>query len=75
MYELLKQKYKPNTILANKLICTGNSVIIEGNNWGDTFWGVCNGVGENQLGLLLMRIREELKYAYTTEENLESIWP
>ena len=35
--------------------------LIEGNWWGDTYWGVCNGVGENHLGKLLMKIREELK--------------
>jgi predicted NAD-dependent protein-ADP-ribosyltransferase YbiA (DUF1768 family) len=29
--------------------------------WGDRFWGVCNGVGENMLGKLLMQVREELR--------------
>lgn len=27
----------------------------------DAFWGVCNGVGQNQLGNLLMRVRKELQ--------------
>lgn len=31
--------------------------IIEDNNWNDTFWGRCNGVGKNYLGLLLERIK------------------
>lgn len=35
------------------------SYIQEDNYWHDTFWGVCNGVGENQLGRLLMKIRDE----------------
>lgn len=43
------------------LLATGNQELIEGNTWGDTFWGVCNGVGENHLGKLLMEIREQLK--------------
>lgn len=33
--------------------------IQEDNYWHDTFWGVCDGVGENQLGRLLMEIRDE----------------
>lgn len=33
--------------------------IVEDNNWGDTFWGVCDGVGNNHLGKILMRIRDE----------------
>jgi ribA/ribD-fused uncharacterized protein len=48
-----------------KLIDTGNQNIIEGNYWNDTFWGVClkqnPNCGENHLGRLLMKIREELK--------------
>jgi len=43
-----------------KLLATGNEEIIEGNWWGDTFWGVCNGVGQNNLGKLLMDIRDKL---------------
>lgn len=40
---------------------TGDAELIEGNNWGDTFWGVCNGRGENMLGKLLMEIRDYLR--------------
>ena len=43
------------------LLATGNQELIEGNTWGDSFWGVCNGIGENHLGKLLMEIREQLK--------------
>jgi len=32
----------------------------ETNTWGDKYWGVCNGEGENQLGKLLMKIRENI---------------
>lgn len=32
--------------------------IVEENWWNDTFWGVCNGVGENNLGKLIMKIRD-----------------
>ena len=43
-----------------RLISTSDFELIEGNNWGDHIWGVCDGYGENRLGKILMRIREEL---------------
>lgn len=55
---LLRQKFqRPD--LRSKLILTGNAELIEGNDWGDTFWGVCDGEGENWLGKLLMRVRDD----------------
>jgi ribA/ribD-fused uncharacterized protein len=61
MRELLQQKFKPGLLLAARLVETGSATLIEGNTWGDTFWGVCNGVGHNTLGNLLMQKREKLK--------------
>lgn len=43
------------------LLNTGDAELIEGNTWGDTYWGVCNDVGENKLGKLLMQVRAEIK--------------
>ena len=41
-----------------KLLCeTGDADLVEGNTWGDKFWGVCEGKGKNMLGLLLMQVR------------------
>lgn len=39
------------------LVGTGDAMLVEGNTWGDKFWGVCRGEGENQLGKLLMERR------------------
>ena len=47
--------------LREKLLATGNEELIEGNWWGDRFWGVCDGVGENYLGKLLMEVRQEIR--------------
>ncbi|WIL01665.1 riboflavin biosynthesis protein [Klebsiella phage vB_KpnM_SCNJ1-Y] len=59
MFGLLRLKFqKPELKLL--LISTGDSHLEEGNWWGDTFWGVCKGVGENNLGKLLMRVRQEI---------------
>lgn len=49
--------------LREKLLATGNEELIEGNTWGDTYWGVCDGIGQNRLGKLLMQVREEIKNA------------
>lgn len=53
-------EYNPE--LRQKLINTGDLHIQEGNYWGDKFWGVClkTGEGDNHLGKLLMKIREEM---------------
>jgi hypothetical protein len=47
--------------LADKLLATGDEELVEGNTWGDKFWGVCDGVGHNHLGKLLMAKRNELR--------------
>lgn len=60
MLDLLRKKFE-NPFLAEKLLSTGDEELIEGNNWNDTFWGVCRGVGENKLGILLMQVRDEIR--------------
>lgn len=61
MHELNWQKYQNNPILREKLILTEGCDLVETNSWGDMDWG-CNetGMGENNLGKILMRIREKL---------------
>lgn len=60
MYEIVKAKFTQNEALARLLLVTGDAYLEEGNWWHDTTWGVCNGVGQNKLGKILMRVREEL---------------
>jgi len=60
MEDLVRQKFQ-DPDLKEILLDTGKDELIEGNWWGDTFWGVCNGVGENHLGKILMKVREELQ--------------
>lgn len=60
MYDILKSKFS-NERLRQLLLQTGNKELIENNSWNDTYWGVCNGKGQNKLGKLLMQVREELK--------------
>jgi len=58
MEELLTIKFAgKEPLLTRALLATGDAPIIEGNTWNDTFWGVCNGSGENHLGRLLEKLR------------------
>lgn len=61
MYDAVCTKFLQNKYLAELLMDTGNLELVEDNTWGDTFWGRCNGVGQNHLGKILMEIREELR--------------
>lgn len=60
MKGLLRQKFGTEP-LKSKLLKTGKAELIEGNWWGDMYWGVCDGKGYNHLGKLLMEVREELR--------------
>lgn len=59
MEMLLRQKFA-TPYYKILLMQTDDRELIEDNWWGDKFWGVCNGVGENHLGKLLMKIRADL---------------
>ena len=63
MEEIVRAKFMQHPELAAKLLATGDKVLVEGNRWGDTCWGVDmrTGQGENHLGKILMKIREELR--------------
>lgn len=61
MKTLIKKKFKADSPLAEKLLGTGDAMLIEGNWWGDEFWGKCRGKGKNMLGKLLMRRRKKLR--------------
>ena len=60
MTQLVSQKFLFNPELGAKLVATRGRDIIEGNYWGDTFWGVCRGKGQNHLGEIIMEIRDVL---------------
>lgn len=61
MEEIVRRKFQEHPALAQRLLQTGEAELVEGNTWGDTFWGVCRGVGDNHLGKILMKVREELR--------------
>ena len=55
----LRSKFDQNPELKEKLIQTGDLHLEESNTWGDKYWGTVNGEGQNNLGKLLMKIRDE----------------
>lgn len=57
---LVTEKFTQTPFLKHKLMGTQDALLIEGNTWNDTFWGMCNGVGQNMLGKILMQVRTEL---------------
>lgn len=56
MLELLHLKFA-DSVLKDQLLATGDAELIESNDWGDKFWGMCCGKGSNNLGKLLMLVR------------------
>lgn len=60
MYQVCLDKFTRNPDLREKLLATGKEYLEEGNTWGDCTWGTVDGIGENRLGIILMRIRAKL---------------
>lgn len=62
MEEVVRAKFSQNPQLLEKLIATGDAELVEGNRWHDQYWGfdLIKGIGENHLGIILMKIRAEL---------------
>ena len=59
MKGIIRKKFE-DPVLREKLITTGRHHLIENAPWGDRFWGVCEGEGENHLGRILMDIRAKI---------------
>lgn len=81
MYEIVMAKFIQNPNLADKLLDTGDKMLVEGNGWNDRYWGMDYGctVGRNQLGKTLMAVRENVRMIRVThllsrvEEQIEEL--
>lgn len=65
MEKILRLKFRKSK-MKKMLRETGDAQLIELNYWHDTFWGVCTctmhkRTGMNMLGIILMKIRDEIK--------------
>jgi len=59
MFGVLMAKFTQNKNLREMLLATEDTWLVEGNTWGDEFWGkdLKKHQGENWLGRLLMLVR------------------
>lgn len=73
MMKLLRLKFQRSDLLEKLMLIEGP--IVNENDYGDTYWGVCNGQGQNKLGQFLTTIKDEaLSNAYTEAKiNLAEI--
>jgi hypothetical protein len=69
MFDVILAKFSQNADLKSMLLETGNEELVEGNTWGDMFWGKVNGEGENHLGKTLMNVRTVLRIAELLSEK------
>jgi len=60
MEQVQLAKFTQYPELGKKLIATGDAELIYNNECGDSYWGVFEGKGENNLGKVLMKIRTRL---------------
>jgi len=61
MKYLVWYKFSMYPEMGKKLLDTKDAELVEGNTWNDTFWGVCNGLGQNWLGKILMEVRDQVR--------------
>lgn len=61
MHNILECKFIQCPVARACLLGTTGK-LVEVNWWGDTFWGVCGGTGENNLGRTLMDIRYAIQH-------------
>lgn len=75
MADLVRQKFTNNLDLKIKLLMTGSKDLVQGGMWRDQFWGVDkNGIGENNLGKILMKIRDSIRASEGGPEQILSVF-
>jgi len=70
----VREKFKHED-LKEMLLATGDEELVEGNWWNDTYWGICKGEGENNLGKILMKVRNELQQQNVKPSLEELLFP
>lgn len=59
MRKLISEKFE-NPFIRWRLKETSPRILLHENSWNDRFWGIVRGAGENNLGKILMEVREEI---------------
>lgn len=75
MVAVLRAKFSVGSELAEKLLATGDAMLVEGTDWNDRVWGVSlpSRQGRNWLGMLLMARRAELRSGEDDLSDLERL--
>ena len=74
MYKALKAKFLQHPDLRIKILETGNEIIVE-HTKNDSYWGDGgDGKGENRLGVLLMKVRDEISDISTDKKLILPPW-
>lgn len=67
MYRLVKDKFTrtepfpSQAKLRQQLLDTGDAYLENGNTYRECFWGTVKGEGRNELGKILMKVRDEIR--------------
>lgn len=69
MTELVRAKAVQNRDVREALLATGNKTIVENSPWDDFWGGGPDGNGQNQMGNILMRVRDELRAGTSGAHN------
>lgn len=73
MLSVVYAKFDQNPELQEKLLETGNAILVQGGLKNDLFWGVSTetGTGENYMGAILMHVRKTLKALRKDADQVE----
>ena len=71
MHQAVTAKFTQNRDLMEKLIDTWPNKLVEGNTWGDRYWGVYKGEGKNMLGITLEAVRSDIVFNYVERLRAE----
>lgn len=74
MAAVVFDKFYRHKHLRDLLLSTGSKYIEETNHWGDKFWGVCDGKGENNLGRIIMNVREFWKNKEAPKDKIHKLF-
>lgn len=73
MLSVVYAKFDQNPELQEKLLETGNAILVQGGAKNDSFWSVSakTGTGKNYMGAILMHVRETLKALREDADQVE----
>ena len=75
MVRLLRDKFRRDAALRERLQRTEGKNLIANNDWGETCWGVSGGSGANELGKALSAVRDEIASGADIDPWLAEAFP